>query len=41
MMVVVHILKNYTMGSNYEIRSTEIFEKLGWEKLKLFLKNVN
>ena len=25
-------------GSNYEIRSTEIFEKLGWEKIETILK---
>ena len=24
--------------SNYEIRSTEIFEKLGWEKIEIILK---
>jgi hypothetical protein len=23
-------------GSNYEIQSTEIFEKLGWEKMAIF-----
>jgi hypothetical protein len=28
-------------GSKYEIRSSEIFEKLGWGKNKSFLKNVN
>jgi hypothetical protein len=25
-------------GSNYEIKSTEIFEKLGWEKIEIILK---
>jgi hypothetical protein len=25
-------------GSNYEIRSPEIFEKLGWEKIEIILK---
>ena len=25
-------------GSNYEIRSSEIFEKLGWEKIETILK---
>jgi hypothetical protein len=25
-------------GSNYEIRSSEIFEKLGWEKIEIILK---
>jgi hypothetical protein len=25
-------------GSNYEIQSTEIFEKLGWEKIEIILK---
>jgi hypothetical protein len=42
MMVVVHILKSYTnyyySYSNYGIRSTEIFEKLGWEKIETILK---
>ena len=28
-------------GSTYEIRSTEIFEKLGWERIEIILKNVN
>ena len=25
-------------GSTYEIRSTEIFEKLGWERIEIILK---
>jgi hypothetical protein len=25
-------------GSNYEIRSSETFEKLGWEKIEIILK---
>ena len=25
------------MGSTYEIRSTEIFEKLGWERIEIIL----
>ena len=25
-------------GSNYEIRSTEIFEKIGWKKIEIILK---
>ena len=28
-------------GSSYEIRSTEIFGKLGWERIEIILKNVN
>jgi hypothetical protein len=26
------------IGSNYEIRSSEILEKLGWEKIEIILK---